>query len=317
MQQNHESTCIDRRQMLATTVAAGAGALLWPGHGEANTVAEHPWIDAHSHIWTRDIEKFPLAKGQTLDDLSPPSFTTEELVEVARANGVGRVVLIQHGPYHGWDNSYVIHAARAFPKAFRVVAMVDHYSQSPGQQMRRMLDDRVTGFRIRSSERDRDWLGGNMGEMWRTAADTGQNICGLINPEFIAPLDAMCQKHPETPVVIDHFARIGMSGAIEGSQIDELCRLARHKRVTVKLSAFYALGRKEPPYLDLVPMIRRLLDAFGVERLMWASDSPYQLQGKNNYAASIALIRDRLDFISESDRDWLLRKTAERVFFFV
>ena len=84
----------------------------------------------------------------------------------------------------------------------------------------------------------------------------------------------------------------------------------------MKVSAYYALGKKQPPYLDLVPMIRRLLDAYGPERLMWASDSPYQLVGEHTYAASIALIRDRADFLSATDREWLLRKTAEKVYFF-
>ena len=32
-------------------------------------------------------------------------------------------------------------------------------------------------------------------------------------------------------------------------------------------------------------------------------------------AASIALIRDRLDFLTADDRTWLLRKTAEKVYF--
>jgi len=49
--------------------------------------------------------------------------------------------------------------------------------------------------------------------------------------------------------------------------------------------------------------------------LMWASDSPYQIQGVNNYKASISLVRDHLDFVTPEDKQWLLRKTAERVFF--
>jgi hypothetical protein len=39
------------------------------------------------------------------------------------------------------------------------------------------------------------------------------------------------------------------------------------------------------------------------------------VQDGHNYADSIALVRDRLDFLSAGDRDWLLRKTAEKVFF--
>jgi len=50
---------------------------------------------------------------------------------------------------------------------------------------------------------------------------------------------------------------------------------------------------------------------------MWASDSPYQLVGENTYSDSINLIGERMESLSTGDREWLLRKTAERVFFFV
>lgn len=62
-------------------------------------------------------------------------------------------------------------------------------------------------------------------------------------------------------------------------------------------------------------MIRRLRDTFGPQRLMWASDCPFQLQRGHTYADSIALIRDQLDFLSATDRYWMLRGTAEKVFF--
>jgi len=139
----------------------------------------------------------------------------------------------------------------------------------------------------------------------------------LINPEHVPQVQSMCENFRQTPVVIDHFARIGMNGEPKTGDIDRLCALARFDRVYVKISAFYALGKKQPPYHDLVPMIKRLHGEFGPERLMWASDSPYQLQGENTYRASISLVRDHLNFLSEKDRDWLLFKTAEQVYFFV
>jgi hypothetical protein len=48
---------------------------------------------------------------------------------------------------------------------------------------------------------------------------------------------------------------------------------------------------------------------------MWASDSPYQVVPPHTYAASIALVRDRLGGLSAGDKQWLLTKTAERVYF--
>jgi L-fuconolactonase len=115
--------------------------------------------------------------------------------------------------------------------------------------------------------------------------------------------------------VIDHFARIGADGQFRQEHLDQLCRLAERAQVSVKLSAFYALGKKEPPYLDLAPMIQRLLKTFGADRLMWGSDSPFQVLGKHTYRDSVELLRSRLEFLTPDDRRRLLRTTAEATFF--
>ena len=314
-----ESVPITRRQALAIGAAAASLAVL-----DSSLVAAEPaepnWIDAHSHIWSNDTQRYPLAGAQTRADLEPPSFTDEELLAIAKPEGVRRVVLIQHSVYHLFDNSYLVDTAARHPQTFRIVGMVDDRAPEPGAAMKRLLAQRVTGFRItpfiRKTDADR-WLAGlGMGEMWKTAADTRQAMCCLIDAKDLPAVDQMCTAYADTPVVIDHFARIGADGELRDADIASLCKLARHKHAFVKISAFYALGKKQPPHLELAPMIKRLFEAYGPERLMWASDSPYQLQKGNNYAASIELVRDRLDFLSADDRQWLLRKTAEKVFAF-
>jgi predicted TIM-barrel fold metal-dependent hydrolase len=274
------------------------------------------YIDAHSHIWTRDVQKYPLAPGKSVDDLTPPSFTAEELLAIAKPEQVERVVLICHHPYYGFDNSYLLDAAARYPQAFRVVAALDDRQPQLEAQMRELLKRRVTGFRITPFFGGANWLDSpGMQSMWQTGGQTGQAMCCLINPEHLAQVRQMCARYRETPVVIDHFARIGATGEIRREDLDQLCALARFSKVFVKISAFYALGAKQPPYHDLVPMIRRLYNEFGPERLMWASDAPYQVQGEHTYRASAALVRDHLNFLSEKDRDWLLFKTAETVYF--
>jgi predicted TIM-barrel fold metal-dependent hydrolase len=140
-------------------------------------------------------------------------------------------------------------------------------------------------------------------------------MCLLADPDALPAIDRMCTAFPRTPVVIDHFARIGMRGAIDPAALDALCGLARHPQVHVKTSAFYALGRKQPPYDDLEGMIRRLRDAFGARRLMWATDCPYQLAAGQGYEASLALVRDRCGFLGADERADLLGGTAARLFF--
>jgi predicted TIM-barrel fold metal-dependent hydrolase len=88
----------------------------------------------------------------------------------------------------------------------------------------------------------------------------------------------------------------------------------RPPNVMVKVSAFYALGKKTPPYDDLAELVHRVYEAFGANRLMWASDCPYQVVD-HTYEDSIGFVRDRLEFLSASDKDQILRKTAEDFFF--
>ncbi|QDU31559.1 4-sulfomuconolactone hydrolase [Anatilimnocola aggregata] len=277
--------------------------------------SEHPLIDAHSHVWSPDTDKWPLAGGKTKADLDPPSFTPEELLKLAHPERVGRVVLIQHHTYHSWDNSYLIDCAARMPGTFAVTGMLDDTQANPAQQMRPLLEKRVRGFRITSWLRKEKWLSGDgMAAMWRTGAETGQAMCCLINPEDLPGVDAICAKHPDTTVVIDHFARIGVDGEIRSADLKNLLALAKHKRVNVKLSAYYALGKKQEPYEDLLPMIRQVLTAFGPDRCMWASDAPYQVVKGHTYGASIALLRDRAG-LSAGDKEHLFRKTAERIYF--
>jgi predicted TIM-barrel fold metal-dependent hydrolase len=203
------------------------------------------------------------------------------------------------------------------PGVFRGVAVIDEQQIGACDEMRRLATQGVRGFRLYTDKRTAEsWSdSAAMKAMWSCGAETGQAMCLLADPDALPAIHRMCERFPQTRVVIDHFARIGMRGDVQAADVDQLCRLADFEHTFVKTSAFYALGKKRPPYTDLGPLVRRLRDAFGAERLMWASDCPYQVQEGHSYADSIALIRDRLDFLSASDKEWMLRKTAERVFF--
>jgi predicted TIM-barrel fold metal-dependent hydrolase len=273
------------------------------------------WIDAHVHVWHPDTSKYPLAPDFKVADMQPASFTAEELFAQCRPSGVDQVVLIQMS-FYGFDHRYMIGVMQSHPGVFSGVSLIDWHAADIEAEVRRHAELGMRGFRLHSRGDAKDWVDDpDMDRLWRLATTHGIAICPLINPDDITYVDALCRRHPDNVVVVDHFARIGLSGTIERSRLDELCRLSRFPNVHVKTSAFYALGKKQPPYTDLIPMIRRVVDAFGPQRLMWASDCPFQVQGENTYEASIALIRDKIDFLSLSDKQWMLRDTAKRVFF--
>ena len=280
--------------------------------------APEAYIDAHSHIWTPDVAHYPLANGFKVEDMKPPSFTAEELLATCRPANVGRVNLIQMS-FYGTDNSYMLDMIKLYPDRFVGTAVIDPHGPDLARSMRELRSQGVRAFRIRPDGRQNlpitRWLEpAGYSWMFAEAAKNGQALSCLINPDAFPEVDRMARRFPETTVIIDHLGRIGTGGTIASEDVDALCALAKHPKVMVKVGAFYALGKKTPPYLDLGPLIRRVVQAFGAERCMWESDCPFQVV-RDSYTNSIALIKDRLDFLNAEQKDWLLWRTAERLLF--
>jgi predicted TIM-barrel fold metal-dependent hydrolase len=271
-------------------------------------------IDSHVHIWTDDLSRYPLDAGFTRENLAVRSFLPDDILSKANANGVSRVVLIQMS-YYGFDNSLMLDAVRLHPARFCGIAVIDENDAELAPKMRQLRKSGVRGFRVIAIDpeirlADRPGLQ----KMMANAASEQMVMDFLTAPEILPELDQLCDRFPDTAIIVDHMARIGMSAPVTSAEVNALCRLARHPTIAVKISAFYALGKKRPPHDDLEPMIRQLYNAFGPSRLMWGSDAPFQTMNED-YKDSVDFVRDRLPFLTDRDKNWILRDTAERLFF--
>ncbi len=315
------SSGLDRRTLLQS--AAATTALGASGSARAETLG---YVDAHSHLWSPDRIRYPLRPGASESNVVPRGFTPGEFFSHARGEGVNRVVLIGHTGHFGFDATYLVDLMKARPGEIALQAFLDHADPNVTTRMAELKRQGAKAFRLRLLDPWQSAFADDHPIMkaYQFAAAQQLVICPLTNPDWLPELDRLSAKFPATTMVIDHFARIGVDGygqtppvpgTIKPADVANLVRLARHPATYVKLSAFYALGQRTAPYDDMLPLIRELLAAYGPERLMWGSDSPYQVVPPHTYKASIALIRDRLDGLSEGDREWLLRKSAERVFF--
>lgn len=287
------------------------------------------YIDAHVHVWTPDTAHYPLGPGWKREDMNPRSFTPEELFKHSRPAGVNRIVLIQMSFYHPrdrtsekvneFDNSYMLDMMALHKDAFAGTAVIDPHAKNPDRQMAELAKRRVRAFRIHpqlSKLPPARWLEPpGYATMFAAGAKHNLAMSCLIDPNALPELDRMCKRYPDTPVIIDHLCRIGVDGTVRDADVKALCAMAAHKRVMVKIGAFYALGKKQAPYTDLGPMIQAVVKAFTPRRCMWETDCPFQVQNGHTYRDSIDLIRTRLAFLTNEDKDWLLRGAAEEFFF--
>ncbi len=275
-------------------------------------------IDAHVHVWTPDVAHYPLAAGYKREDMNPRSFTPEDLFKHSRPAGVERINLIQMS-FYGFDNRYMLDMMALHKDVFVGTAVIDPLAKNPDREMTELAKRRVRAFRIHprlSKLPPARWLEPpGYAAMFAAAAKHNLAMSCLIDPDALPELERMCKRYPDAPVIIDHLCRIGADGTIREADVKALCALAAHKRAMVKIGAFYALGKKQAPYTDLGPMIQAVVKAFTPRRCMWESDCPFQVSNGHNYQNSIDLVRTRLNFLTNDDRDWLLRRTAAEFFF--
>lgn len=312
---------LNRRRVLEAGNAIALSTIfpqMCPSSGARANEFQQPsgFIDSHVHVWPAVTAEYPLDKKYSAADVVPESFPPETLLKLCEPEFVRRILLIQMS-FFGFDNSYMLDCIKKRPKQFRGVAIIDHDSANVSDQMRELKDRGVRGFRLyANSENVKTWENNRgIDEMFTTAAKTRQAICLLSDPEVLPAIDGMATKYPNTRIVIDHFSRIGMKGPVNEKDLEKLCNLAKHRKIYVKTSAFYALGEKQPPYKDLLPLIQKLRDAFSANRLMWGSDCPYQVQGTHTYKASISLIASQPEFLSEIEMKAILGRTADELFF--
>jgi predicted TIM-barrel fold metal-dependent hydrolase len=260
--------------------------------------------------------------------MKPRRFTPEELFKHSKPAGVDRINLIQMSFYSAKDlssekvyvsdNKYMLDMIALYPDVFVGTAVIDPHQEAPDKEMTALAKKGVRAFRIHpklSKQAPAKWLEPEgYAAMFTAGAKNNQAMSCLIDPDGLPEVERMCKKYPDTPVIIDHLCRIGANGTIADKDVDALCALAAHKKVMVKVGAFYALGKKEPPYSDLAPMIEKVVKAFGPKRCMWESDCPFQVD-MHKYQDSLDLVAKRLEFLSKEDREWLLWRTAEAFFF--
>ncbi len=275
------------------------------------------YVDAHVHVWTDDFERYPFASGHSPEDAKPTTFHAEDILGHANPCGVDRIVLVQMS-FYGNDNSYMLKVMGDHPGVFGGIGVVDSSQGAPDQQMKSLASQGVYGFRVAPRDRPvESWCDGEgFTSMFAAGTEDRLALCPLIRVEALPALRRRCEQFPETPIIIDHLCLVGgKDGVIDEADTAALCEMATYPQVMVKVSAFYALGAGKAPYHDMGDLIKRVVDAFGPQRLMWASDAPYQVQPPHEYRPSIELIAEGLDFLSEDDREQILGKTAGDFFY--
>ncbi len=140
------------------------------------------------------------------------------------------------------------------------------------------------------------------------------------------------QRFPELQFIVDHCGvgiaplRTGgelpvtMQSSLTKSRDDRLTELGRvyemaqYPNVALKwCHAPGLLSEEDYPYRDVIPLLRQAIEAFGVERIMWASDYTIARdQNANSWAQCLYYLLD-CDQLSGTEKEWLLGGSARQL----
>ncbi|CAN5295354.1 hypothetical protein BH10PSE12_BH10PSE12_22690 [soil metagenome] len=120
------------------------------------------------------------------------------------------------------------------------------------------------------------------------------------------------RAHPDLRFIIDHVGLPTPPNAADGSrlaggphnftELEDVLALARYPNVAIKFTAVPSLSAEPYPFSDVWPPMRRMIDTFGIDRMMWGSDFT-RCVGLHSY-------RESVDFLLLTDQLSQEEKTA-------
>jgi L-fuconolactonase len=278
-------------------------------------------IDGHVHVFQTKA----LDPERSVDALAPAdrAAPVELLLDTMSRHGVDGAVLVPLGP----ERTYVAECLHRYPGRFVGVCVADERLHADPE--RQLGACAAAGFRgVRMS-----WLG-HPGRplqesppyatlqimaaegvvLWFYGPPQQQPL--LQEAVRLLPDLTVCLNHlgflPEH-MEVDEHGRPRLRTALPPPTLRGLLALADAPRVHVMFSGLYGWSQQDYPYRDLENKVRDLYDAFGAERLYWASDFPWIIE-QPGYAALLELPRLHLPNLTPSEHDDLLGRTAARIF---
>lgn len=175
-------------------------------------------------------------------------------------------------------------------------ALVAVLATSPGCRSLRVV--------LGSRDERHQLAAGGYDELFTLAQDHGLPIC-LLSKDAGALLQGVIARFPGLQFVIDHCG-----WAQTDQQWRDVLQLADHPNACLKwCHATRAFGQDGD---RLQHEFLRAIGAFGADRLLWASDLGHEETGES-WDQLLSFVQDNSG-LSTGDKEWVLGKTARRVF---
>jgi predicted TIM-barrel fold metal-dependent hydrolase len=235
-------------------------------------------IEWNEHMFSSDTERYPFHPNAVYHPKTD-SMAEDPLAQYLKRmeqEGIDRAILVHPEPY-GDDHRLVLACQEREPDRVRITSLF--FPKDP-DAVAKLTDlvaaqPKVISTRFHAHKGKEQYLDSfsdaNVVAIWEKAIDLGLIVELHIGPDYGSQVRDIIADHPETVVLIDHLAEPHKGDAIEFADILDL---AQFDHVYMKLSGLNHFKKDAPLYESAKPFTKRVVEAFGQDRLVWGSGTP-------------------------------------------
>jgi len=225
-------------------------------------------IDAHCHVFGPE-SKFPYAPERKYTPCDAPK---EKLLALRDFLGFDKNVIVQ-ASCHSKDNRAMVDALESSDNRAKGVAFVGE--EVSDAELKAMDRAGVRGVRFNFVKRLVDFTPRDVLErIVSRIAPLGWHIVVYFEMQDLPELEPFFTALPTT-VVVDHMGVPSVAKGIEDPGNQRFIRLLdKHKNFWVKVTCPERMSLAGPPYDDVVPFARTLVESFP-DRVLWGTDWPH------------------------------------------
>lgn len=272
-------------------------------------------IDAHHHIWDtgRHEHRWLLSRPQLRR-----TYSLTEFGDVARDNGIGGSVLI-HTLHSAAETQWLLDQARDHALVRGVVGWIDLEGDSVASRIAELRSsaggDKLVGVRhLVHNEEDAHFL-----ERQRVISGLqalgahGLSFDLLVRPREMPSAIRAARAAPGTQFVLDHAGKpdiVSGDTARWSRLIEELASLPN---VACKVSGLLTEAGSGWRQADIALYVKRCLDAFTPDRVLFGSDWPVCTL-RASYGEALELIETAMSELAAPEREAVMGGNAAHVY---
>ena len=276
-------------------------------------MSDAPVIDAQVHAYERDRPERPWIGFLH----GPDEATGDHMVAAMDQVGVDGALLVSPYSMYRYDASYALEVYAKHSSRFGLIKPFDPQADDVIEQV---IDwaklDGTVGARIMLPDPfalESDDPGLNRILDAGRQADIPVNVLCWGNASL---LGGLAERNPDTQIVLDH---LGLRQPFEPpppeipfGDLPRVLSLADYDNVAIKITGACTLSHEPYPYPDIWEPLKRIFDAFGIDRCLWGTDWTRAVN-LLTYAEGVDAFR-HASVLSATERDALMGGNIARIY---